>query len=166
MTKSELPTKKPVDSIAVVSELMMPHQVNKIGHLFGGELLSMVDRAAAVSAMRHSGSAAVTVSIDRVDFREPIYTGELVTCTARVNFVGRTSMEIGVEVEAENLLTRNKRHTNTCLLTFVAIDQKHRPCPVPALDLSDSEDERRFREGMRRREVRKSLDLELEEDSS
>ena len=69
MTKSELPTKKPADSIAVVSELMMPHQVNNIGHLFGGELLSMVDRAAAVSAMRHSGSAAVTVSIDRVDFR-------------------------------------------------------------------------------------------------
>ena len=166
MTKSELPTKKPADSIAVVSELMMPHQVNNIGHLFGGELLSMVDRAAAVSAMRHSGSVAVTVSIDQVDFKEPIYSGELVTCTARVNFVGRTSMEIGVEVEAENLLTRNKRLTNTCLLTFVAIDQMHRPYPVPALDLSDSEDERRFREGMRRREVREALDLDLEEDSS
>ena len=83
-----------------------------------------------------------------------------------MNYPSAAQIEWAVEVEAENLLTRNKRHTNTCLLTFVAIDQKHRPCPVPALDLSDSEDERRFREGMRRREVRKSLDLELEEDSS
>jgi len=101
----ELKPKRPEDSVAVVSELMMPHQVNNLGHVFGGELLSMVDRAAAVAAMRHSRRASVTVSIDRVDFVEPIYTGELVTCTARVNFVGRTSMEIGVRVEAEDLLT-------------------------------------------------------------
>ena len=83
----------PADSEAVVSELMMPHQVNNLGHVFGGELLSMVDRAAAVSAMRHAGGPTVTVSIDRVDFKEPIFSGELVTCTARVNYVGRTSME-------------------------------------------------------------------------
>ena len=164
MTKSELPTKKPADSIAVVSELMMPHQVNNIGHLFGGELLSMVDRAAAVSAMRHSGSAAVTVSIDRVDFKEPIQTGELVTCSAQVNFVGRTSMEVGVRVEAENLLSGVKRHTNSCLLTFVAIDDDHCPCCVPPLDTSDPKDARRYREGQRRREVRELLDRELEED--
>jgi acyl-CoA hydrolase len=157
------PHKKPSDSESIVSELMMPHQVNNLGHVFGGELLSMVDRAAAVAAMRHAGSNAVTVSIDRVDFREPIYTGELVTCTARVNFVGRTSMEIGVRVEAENLLTGRRRHTNTCFLTFVAIDPKHRPCAVPPLDVSDDpEDERRFHEGRRRREVREALDRELE----
>lgn len=154
--------KRPEDSVAVVSELMMPHQVNNLGHVFGGELLSMVDRAAAVSAMRHAGRACVTVSIDRVEFVEPIYTGELVTCTARVNFVGRTSMEIGVRVVAENLLSGGKRHTNTCLLTFVAIDENHRPCPVPRLDLSDPEDERRSREGKRRREVREELDRELQ----
>ena len=154
--------KKPESSIAVMSELMMPHQVNNLGHVFGGELLSMVDRAAAVSAMRHAGRPSVTVSIDRVDFVEPIYTGELVTCTARINFVGRTSMEIGVRVEAENLLSGTKRHTNTCILTFVAIDEDHRPCPVPRLDLSDAEDERRFREGKRRREVREQLDRELQ----
>ena len=147
--------------MAVVSELMMPHQVNNLGHVFGGELLSMVDRAAAVAAMRHAGSAAVTVSIDRVDFVEPIYTGELVTCTARLNFVGRTSMEVGVRVEAEDLLSGRKRHTNTCVLTFVAIDENHRPTPVPRLDLSDPDDERRAREGERRREVREQLDREL-----
>jgi len=159
----ELKPKRPEDSVAVVSELMMPHQVNNLGHVFGGELLSMVDRAAAVAAMRHSRRASVTVSIDRVDFVEPIYTGELVTCTARVNFVGRTSMEIGVRVEAEDLLTSERRHTNTCLLTFVAIDDDHRPCPVPALDLSDPDDMRRAREGKRRREVREELDRELQE---
>lgn len=157
------PPKKPEASVAVVSELMMPHQVNNLGHVFGGELLSMVDRAAAVTAMRHARRPSVTVSIDRVDFVEPIFAGELVTCTARVNFVGRTSMEVGVRVEAENLLTGRKRHTNTCLLTFVAIDESHRPCPVPQLDLSDPEDERRAREGRRRREVREQLDRELQE---
>lgn len=155
--------KKPESSVSVVSELMMPHQVNNLGHVFGGELLSMVDRAAAVTAMRHAGRPSVTVSIDRVDFVEPIFAGELVTCTARINFVGRTSMEVGVRVEAENLLTGRRRHTNTCLLTFVAIDENHRPCPVPQLDLSDPDDERRAREGRRRREVREQLDRELQQ---
>jgi acyl-CoA hydrolase len=163
MANRDSTPKKPSESEAVVSEMMMPHQVNNLGHVFGGELLSMVDRAAAVAAMRHVGSPVVTVSIDRVDFREPIYTGELVTCTARVNFVGRTSMEIGVRVEAENLLTGEKRHTNTCLLTFVAIDSRHKPCRVRPLDLSDPEDEHRSRDGKRRREVREALDRELEE---
>jgi acyl-CoA hydrolase len=164
MVKHKPKPKKPSESDAIVSELMMPHQVNNLGHVFGGELLSMVDRAAAVSAMRHAGSPVVTVSIDRVDFKEPIFSGELVTCRARVNFVGRTSMEIGVKVEAENLITGKKRNTNTCFLTFVAIDGKHRPCPVGPLDLSDPEDERRFREGKRRREVREALDRELDEE--
>jgi len=154
--------KTPAASESIVSEMMMPHQVNNLGHVFGGELLSMVDRAAAVAAMRHAGQPVVTVSIDRVDFKEPIYTGELVTCTARVNFVGRTSMELGVEVEAENLLSGRKRHTNTCLLTFVAIDADHRPCPVRPLEFVGAEDERRSREGRRRREVREALDKELD----
>lgn len=145
--------RSPAASESVVSEMMMPHQVNNLGHVFGGELLSMVDRAAAVAAMRHAGNPVVTVSIDRVDFKEPIYTGELVTCTARVNFVGRTSMEVGVRVEAENLLSGQKRHTNMCLLTFVAIDPDHKPCRVPPLELADTEDERRSREGDRKAHV-------------
>ena len=161
MNPPEVTPRKPADSFTVVSELMMPHQVNNLGHVFGGVVLSMVDRAAAVSAMRHSGRPSVTVSIDRVDFKEPIQSGELVTCTAQVNFVGRTSMEVGVRVEAENLLSGVKRHTNSCLLTFVAIDDDHRPCPVPPLDTSDPEDGRRYREGQRRREVREQLDREL-----
>jgi len=164
MSEPNLAPRRPVDSEAVVSELMMPHQVNNIGHVFGGELLSMVDRAAAVASVRHAGRPSVTVSIDRVEFKEPIFAGELVTCSARVNFVGRTSMEVGVQVIAENLLTRVRRHTNTCFLTFVAIDDEHRPCPVPPLKLETPEEERRFHEGKRRREVREQLDEELEED--
>ncbi|MGW8266877.1 MAG: acyl-CoA thioesterase [Longimicrobiales bacterium] len=159
----ELKPRSPKHSEALVSELMMPHQVNNHGNVFGGVVLSMVDRAAAVAAMRHSGKPCVTVSIDRVDFKEPIFTGELVTCMARVNYVGRTSMEIGVKVEAENLLSGEKRHTNTCFLTFVAIDSDHRPVPVPPLKLETDADQKRFREGQRRREVRDSLDRELEE---
>jgi len=161
MSRPEPSPKSPSASDAIVSELMMPHQVNNLGHVFGGELLSMVDRAAAVAAMRHAGTAAVTVSIDRVDFKEPIFAGELVTCRARVNFVGRTSMEVGVQVVTENLRTGRRRHTNSCFLTFVAIDDQHRPCPVPPLQLETVEDERRFREGRRRREARQQLDREL-----
>ena len=119
----------------------MPQHVNHFGNVFGGVVLSLADRTAAVAAMRHAGKPCVTVSIDRVDFREPIYAGELVTCRAQVNFVGTTSMEIGVEVMAENLLSGAVRHTNTCLLTFVAIGEKGRPVPVRPLELETVEEE-------------------------
>jgi acyl-CoA hydrolase len=161
MPPTDRTPRTPDASESTVSELMMPHQVNNLGHVFGGELLSMVDRAAAVAAMRHAGGPVVTVSIDRVDFKEPIFSGELVTCHARVNYVGRTSIEVGVDVVAENLLTGVKRSTNSCLLTFVAIDENHRPCPVPPLKLRNAEDERRHRDAKRRREVREQLDKEL-----
>jgi acyl-CoA hydrolase len=157
----KLEPRSPAHSESLVSELMMPHQVNNHGHVFGGVILSMVDRVAGVASMRHSGVPCVTVSFDRVDFKEPIFTGELVTCAARVNFVGRTSMEIGVRVEAENLFSGETRHTNTCFLTFVAIDANHRPIPVPPLKLETEEEQKRFREGQRRREVRMALAKEL-----
>ena len=162
MTKSPGEPRSPVYSEVQVSELMMPGQVNNHGHVFGGVVLSMADRAAGVCAMKHSSLPCVTVSIDRVDFREPIFAGEFLTCKARVNFVGRSSMEIGVRVDAENFFTGEKRHTNTCYLTFVAIDSDHRPVPVPPLKLETEEDEKRFREGQRRREVRIALEKELE----
>ena len=139
----------------------MPQHVNNLGNVFGGVVLSMVDRAAAVAAMRHSGRPCVTVAIDRVDFREPVYSGELVTCSAQVNYVGRTSMEVGVHVEAENLLTGTRRHTNTCYLTFVAIDERGEPVPVPPLELETDAERQRFREGERRRDVRIALEREL-----
>jgi acyl-CoA hydrolase len=161
MTNTDLQPRSPEESEATVSELMMPHQVNNLGHVFGGEILSMVDRAAAVAALRHTRGPAVTVSIDRVDFKEPIFSGELVTCRARVNYVGRTSIEVSVDVVAENLMSGVKRDTNSCLLTFVAIDENHRPTPVAPLKLETAEDQRRHRDALRRREVREQLDREL-----
>lgn len=164
MPEHDLPPRTPSASASMVSELLMPQDVNNLGHAFGGVILSMVDRAAAVAAMRHAGRPCVTVSIDRVDFREPIYAGELVTCQAQVNYVGRTSMEIGVRVEAEDLLSGIRRHTNTCYLTFVAIGETGRPVPVPGLKLETEREEQRFRDGERRREVRHALALELGEE--
>ena len=112
---------------------MMPGHANNLGHVFGGVVLAMMDTAAAVAAIRHSRSSCVTASIDRVDFREPIHLGDLVVMKASVNFVGRTSMEIGVRVEAEDLQSGRRRHTNSCYLTFVAVDQHGRPVEVPLL---------------------------------
>jgi len=160
---SDSTPRSPRASETAVSELMMPQHVNHFGMVFGGVVLSMADRTAAVAAMRHAGRPCVTVSIDRVDFREPIYAGELVTCRAQVNFVGTTSMEIGVEVLAENLLSGEVRHTNTCLLTFVAIGEDGRPVPVRPLKLETDEEHRRFHDANRRREVRQALDQELGE---
>ena len=151
----------PDESASEITELMMPGQVNNLGHVFGGVVLSMVDRAAAVTAMRHARQPCVTVSINRVDFKEPIYSGEGVTCSARVHYVGRTSMEICVYVVAEHPITGRCRHTNDCFLTFVAIDENSRPTPVPGLKLVTDEDEQRFEEGRRRRENREALEKEL-----
>src|SRR5207247_5099099 len=103
----------PRDSETVMSELMMPQHANIMGNVFGGVVLSLVDRVAAVAAIRHSNRQCVTVSVDKVDFREPIHVGELLTAYGRVNFAGKTSMEVGVKVLSENPLTGQKRHTNS-----------------------------------------------------
>ena len=153
--------RSPDESASEISELMMPGDVNNLGNVFGGVVLSMVDRAAAVTAMRHARQPCVTVAIDQVDFKEPIYTGEFVTCSARVNYVGRTSMEIGVRVVAEHPITGRRRNTNDCFLTFVAIDENSRPTRVPGLNLVTDEDRQRFEDGKRRRENRQALEREL-----
>jgi acyl-CoA hydrolase len=146
---------KPVsESRHETSELMMPHQANNLGHVFGGEMLAMMDKTAAVAALRHCRTTVVTASIDRVDFREPIHVGELVVMKASVNFVGRTSMEVGVRVEAEDLLSGRRRHTNSCYLTFVAVDRNGRPVEVPSLVAETPEDKRRMDAAKSRREVR------------
>jgi len=111
----------------------MPQNANLLGHVFGGVILGMMDKTAAISAFRHARSACVTASIDRVDFREPIHLGDLVVMKSSVNFAGRTSMEVGVRVEAEDLITGRRRHTNSAYLTFVAVDRNGRPIEVPPL---------------------------------
>jgi len=132
----------------------MPNMANNLGHVFGGVILSLVDRVAAVAAIRHARQPCVTVSVDRVDFHEPIHLGELVIAQASVNFVGRTSMEVGVRIEAENLLTGQRRHTNSCYVTFVAIDGHGRPSPVPPLVLETEEERRRHAGAAARRRRR------------
>lgn len=132
----------------------MPHMANNLGHVFGGVMLSLVDRVAAVAAMRHARQSCVTVSVDRVDFHEPIHLGELVTASASVNYVGRTSMEVGVRIETENVLTGARRHTNSCYVTFVAIDADGRPVPVRPLLLETEEDRRRHAAAAARRRRR------------
>jgi acyl-CoA hydrolase len=133
---------------------MMPHMANVLGNVHGGVLLGMMDRVAAVSAIRHAQRTCVTVSVDRVHFREPIHLGELVTMYSSVNFTHRTSIEVGVRVEAENLISGVKRHTNSCYLTFVAIDENGRPVVVPPVVPETEEEARRFRAGEIRREQR------------
>ncbi len=132
----------------------MPNMANNLGHVFGGVILSLIDRVAAVVAIRHSRQPCVTVSIDKVDFLEPIYLGELVIAKASVNYVGRTSMEVGVRIEAENLQTGKRRHTNNSFLTFVAVDEMHVPVPVRGLILETDDDRRRHAAAQARRERR------------
>jgi acyl-CoA hydrolase len=133
---------------------MMPQDANNLGHVFGGVVLSMMDTAAAVAAIRHARTTCVTASIDRVDFREPIHLGDLVIMKSSVNYVGRTSMEVGVRVEAEELVTGNRRHTNSCYLTFVAVDRNGRPVEVPALAPETADERRRYAAAQERRRRR------------
>jgi acyl-CoA hydrolase len=133
---------------------MMPQHSNNLGNVFGGVVLSMMDKTAAIAAFRHCRNSVVTASIDRVDFREPIHLGDLVVMQASVNFAGRSSMEVGVRVEAEDLLTGRRRHTNSCYLTFVAVDATGRPIEVPDL-LPETEDEWRRHSAAKERRRRR-----------
>lgn len=141
-------------SHTTIAEVMMPHMANHVGNVHGGVILGMLDRVGAVSAIRHAQRICVTASVDRVDFREPIHLGELVTMHASVNYAHRTSMEIGVRVEAENLLTGVRRHTNSCYLTFVAVDEAGHPAQVPPVIPETEEEQRRYREAEARRAYR------------
>jgi len=132
----------------------MPQHANNMGHVFGGVILSMMDKCGAIAAFRHSRAAVTTASIARVDFREPIHLGDLVVMKASVNFVGRSSMEVGVRVEAEDLMTGIRRHTNSCYLTFVAIDRNGRPIEVAGLKPETDEEQRRYAAAETRRQAR------------
>ena len=133
---------------------MMPQHANNLGHVFGGVVLAMVDKTAAVAAIRHARMSCVTVSVDRVDFREPIHVGDLVIVKSSVNYVGRTSMEVGVRVEAEDMIRGSRRHTNSCYLTFVAVDAEGRPVPIPPVIPDTEIEQRRFAAAQLRRERR------------
>jgi acyl-CoA hydrolase len=144
----------PDESEAVMAELMMPQHANIMGNVFGGVILALVDHVAAVCAIRHARRQCVTVSVDKVDFREPIHVGELITAFARVNFAGKTSMEVGVKIVAENILTGERRHTNSCYVTYVALDDTGRPTEVPPIVPETADEKRRYDRAAKRRATR------------
>ncbi|MDA8432715.1 MAG: acyl-CoA thioesterase [Nitrospiraceae bacterium] len=146
--------KKVKDSSVVIAQVMIPQDANPAGNVHGGVIMKLIDTAAAVAAGRHARANTVTASIDRLDFHHPVYVGDLLFFKACLNMVGRTSMEVGVRVEAENIITGEVRHTASAYLTFVALDEKGKTREVPPLAIETDEEVRRNREAKIRREGR------------
>lgn len=134
---------------------MSPHDTNPLGNVHGGIIMKLVDEAAALAAMRHAQSPVVTVAVDSMTFMEPIYVGDLVVCQAELTYVGRTSMEVRVEVVAENPLEGIARVSNTAYLVYVALDQNGRPRPVPPLIYETPEEHERAELARKRQDYRK-----------
>ena len=127
---------------------------NSSGNVFGGTILRLIDEVGSVVALTHARTNVVTASVDRMDFYSPVYIGDLLRMSASINFVHKTSMEVGVRVEAENPITGEVRHTGTCFLTYVGLDRNRKPTPVASLKLETDEDKRRWAEGQERRRDR------------
>jgi acyl-CoA hydrolase len=135
-------------------EIVFPNDANPLGNIFGGRVMQLLDIVGSIAAMRHCRNAVVTASMDRLDFVSPAYVGEILILQASVNFVARTSMEVGVKVTAENPLTGERRHTSSAYVTYVSIDKSGHPVPIPAIQPETDEEKRRYAAAQRRREVR------------
>lgn len=152
------PTKPVSASETMLSMQMLPSDANPMGNVHGGTILKLVDTAAAVAALRHARTNVVSASIDRMDFYHPVYVGNLLILKTSVNYAGRTSMEVGVRIEAEDLKTGRVTHTGSSYVTYVALDKGGRPTEVPRIMPETLEEKRRWREAKQRREQRlKSL---------
>ena len=150
---------KPVSaSRSEMAEVVLPAQTNPLGKLLGGHVMHLVDIAAAMAAHRHSNSYVVTASVDYIDFRSSVNLGEIVMLKSQVNRVFTTSMEVGVEVYSENVLTGERKHTASAYVTFVAIDEKTRqPKTVPPLLVETMEERQRHEAAAERRKTRLQL---------
>ena len=149
---------KPVrESMSEYSELALPNDANGHGNVLGGRVMHLVDLAAAMAAMRHARRPVVTASVDSLHFLHPVHISELVILRSSVNRVFRTSMEVGVKVETENLMTGKRVHTCSAYLTFVALDQDRRATPIPPVIPETEEETRRYREAGERREYRLAM---------
>jgi len=137
--------------------LMTPDMANFSGNVHGGAVLKLLDQVAYACAARYCKSYVVTAALDLVIFKEPIRVGELVTFKANVNYTGETSMEVGVRVEAEDLHTKEKRHTNSCYFTMVAKGPDGKSRPVPPLEIETETERRLFEAGKMRRDMRKEI---------
>lgn len=142
------------ESKVMIIQQMTQADANLAGNVHGGSIMKLVDSTAGMVAIRHSSSNAVTASIDRLDFYSPVYIGELLKISASINYAGKTSMEIGARVEAENVMTGELRHTASAYLTFVALDKNRMPMPIPLLRLKTEEEKRRNHEAGERRKIR------------
>lgn len=146
--------KKVSETSIVMSQVMTPQDVNLAGNVHGGVIMKLIDETGGSVAIRHARGNAVTASIDRLDFHHPVYVGDIVILRASLNLVGRSSMEVGVRVESENLITGEVRHTASAYLTYVALDKDRKPMVVPPLILETDDEVRRNREAQVRRETR------------
>ena len=155
---------KPVSfSETVITELMIPSYSNFGGKIHGGILLSLMDKVAYVCAAKHAGNYCVTASIDTVDFLEPVEVGDLVSLMASVNYVGRTSLVVGIRVISENIKTNQVFHTNTSYFAMVAKNDDNQPVQVPGLILENRNHVRRFIEARRRKQLKQNYKLEADE---
>jgi len=148
------PTFRPVSySRTTLTELMIPSYANFGGKIHGGILLSLMDKVAYACSAKHAGNYCVTVSVDGVNFLQPVEVGELVSLMASVNYVGNTSLMVGIKVIAENVKTGLVKHTNTSYFTMVAKGDDEKPTQIPGLILEDQDDTRRFLEAIKRKEL-------------
>ena len=140
-----------------MAQIMFPMDANPAGNVYGGTIMKLIDTAAGIVAYRHCRTNVVTASMDRLDFHQPVFMGELVVLRASVNYAGNTSMEVGVRVEAEDLMTGEIRHTNSAYVTMVSLDENRKPTSIPKIMPETQDDRRRFEEGKIRAQRRKEL---------
>ena len=150
----QFPGKCSSDSEVTLSQQMMPSDANPLGNIHGGSIMKLIDEAGGLAAMRHARRPVVTVAMDSITFLSPVRVGHLLTLRARVNWIGKSSIEVGVHVEAENPVTGEIAHTNSAFAVFVAMDDAGHPSSVPPLILETEEDRRRWKEGEERQEIR------------
>lgn len=142
------------DSQSTLAVAMNPADANPLGDVHGGVVMKLVDEAGGLCAIRHARRPTVTIAMDSMTFLSPVRVGDLVTFLASVNWVGRTSIEVGIRVEAENVLTGEVTHTNSAYAVYVALDDNGKPMPVPPLILETDEERRHWQEGAHRQEQR------------
>ncbi|MBI3609872.1 MAG: acyl-CoA thioesterase [Nitrospirae bacterium] len=147
---------KPISaSAAEALQVVLPNDTNPLGNVLGGRVMHWIDMIAAVVAFRHSNRPVVTAAMERLEFHSPIRLGQVAILKAALNYVGRTSMEVGVEVYAEDPMSGERHHTSSAILTYVALDNNGKPIPVPPLRAETPEEKRRYQDGERRYQERK-----------
>jgi uncharacterized protein (TIGR00369 family) len=153
-------------SRTTITELMIPSYANFGGKIHGGILLSLMDKVAYACATKHAGKYVVTVSVDNVEFRQPVEVGELVSLLASVNYVGNSSIIVGIKVVSENIKTAAIKHTNTSYFTMVAKDDNGKPTEVPMLELEDRNDVRRCLEAIKRKQLKEAYKDDFDNEKS